>query len=142
MEGFYVDASHCLNIITLPETIKKARDQTYEQATVYRASSDDPSGRRARLTRDSSQSLRVHLHEGDASARDGVYDGSDRIQWDDGTQWHRIEISHEQASLMTRRPYIPVTFLFLACASALVSWVSEATIAVWSKRRGEAKRVA
>lgn len=132
MEGFYVDTTHCLNIVTLPETV--GRDKT-EQATVYRASSDDPRGHCANLTRVSARGARVRLYDGDSWTRDGIYNGSDCIIWNDGTRWHRLKISHTQASLMSRRPYIPMTFLFLVCTSAFFSWVSDATMVIYKKIR-------
>lgn len=129
-----MDASHCLAIITVsdPKT-------TGEEATVYRASPDDSQGIHARLTRASSRSSRVCLSQDDTVCN-GVYNGADRITWDDGTKWHRLEISNTQASLMTRRAYIPMTFLFMACLAALASWLSDATVAVWYKVRSVAKK--
>jgi hypothetical protein len=41
----------------------------------------------------------------------GVFNGVDTIQWSDGARWTRLKVTEPQYRFLTRRPYVPLTFL-------------------------------
>jgi len=48
----------------------------------------------------------------------GLYNGVDAIQWDNGETWRRIQMSATQFRMLTHRPYIPMTFLTFSILKA------------------------
>ena len=60
----------------------------------------------------------------------GVYQRDvDAIQWDNGDQWSRIQMSHQQYRMITRRPFIPLTFLAFMMLKDFATRSMEAVVA-------------
>lgn len=53
----------------------------------------------------------------------GLYNGVDTIHWDNGQTWRRVKMSGWQFHMLTRRAYVPLTFV---AAQALMSFVGRA----------------
>lgn len=108
MDGLYVDTHHCLRIVT--------RDWV-----VYTASKDDGWVGWMRLTTQTSNKW-VTL-ETEKTACQGVFNGADCILWEDGDKWNRLHVSYAQWDMMTRRPYVPMSFMFASSLYDLMCWV-------------------
>lgn len=51
---------------------------------------------------------------------EGVFNGVDTIRWSDGSRWTRLRVTEQQYRHLTRRPYVPLTFLALDLVDSLV----------------------
>ena len=68
---------------------------------------------------------------------EGLYNGIDTIQWNNNDTWRRVEMSILQFRLLTRRPYIPLTFVAMGVFQDAVRRGFAALFAtvIWMKLR-------
>jgi hypothetical protein len=89
MHGAYVDHQSHMILVSEPDA-----DNTHEVLTET-----------TRLVTLCHRSL-VQMDE-----EQGVFNGVDTIQWSDGARWTRLKVTEPQYRFLTRRPYVPLTFL-------------------------------
>jgi hypothetical protein len=61
---------------------------------------------------------------------EGIYNGVDSIRWSNGETWRRLQVSSEQAQVLLRRPYVPLTIVMLTLLRAMVTRASAVVLAV------------
>ena len=61
---------------------------------------------------------------------EGMYNGVDAIRWSNGETWRRLQVSSEQAQLLLRRPYVPLTDVMLTLLRAIATRASGVVLAV------------
>jgi len=115
MEGLYVDQLHCLQII-----VKHGSKEWIAYKSSPTAPSNDPI---VTITSKTSPRL-IELHS-QKKKLTGFFDGEECITWENGEKWHRMYMSNYQANFLIRRPYIPITFLFMAIVCSTASHVYE-----------------
>ena len=96
MEGLFVDSQHCLRIVT-------------QDWVVYTAAKED--GWLGTLRPTTPASARWITMQSPSHTERGVFDGDDVISWESGDKWHRLRMSYAQWELLTRRRYVPATFV-------------------------------
>lgn len=50
----------------------------------------------------------------------GLYNGADTIQWNNGDTWRRVQMSSHQFRMLTHRPYVPLTFVAFAVLKSVM----------------------
>lgn len=55
----------------------------------------------------------------------GTYDGAGRITWNDADKWQRLNMSDDQCRVLTRRPYVPLTFIVISLAWSLFAGMAD-----------------
>ena len=58
----------------------------------------------------------------------GVFNGVDTIQWSNGSRWTRLKVTESQYRFLTRRPYVPLTFLAFDLIRSVVRRLYECVV--------------
>ena len=111
MDGIFVDAGG--RLVVIPR-VSHANDVAWVYGVKDRDDAEyDPDGWKARMEKVGEG--RVTLVRADASD-DGEFESDHRIRWQSGDTWVRLQMSHEQIYLLTRRPYVPMTVVLMSGA--------------------------
>ena len=138
--GLYVNAAHCLQIVQAPD--RDAATVPRWKWTVCAATTASLHGKVMVIEADavpeedkvsSPTSVVLRCLDDETDGIRGSYDGDTQIlKWEDGDVWHPLHVSDMQASLMMRRPYVPITVLFLFCVQKVVAiggaWLRSALV--------------
>ena len=60
----------------------------------------------------------------------GMYDGTGCVLWEDGTTWNRVDMSYSQYRILSYRPFVPITLLFLRFLQNVMLAVKDRIVAV------------
>ena len=140
LEGVFVDPAFCMVLVsaTLPSTktgaarwdVYGSSASTEDEAIAWHGTlmhATPASGLGPGEVRWAEQPL-AHLTDssknvGTCRIVQGAPTGSmiERIEWSDGSVWTRLKVSSVQRYLLTRRPYIPLTVVFLMTVRTIVA---------------------
>ena len=110
MEGVFVDSEHCMRII-LPiggdawevHCVSRHSGTNVENTSTW-------TGRIVKIA--PSSKTWITFCYGDGSVN-GTYNGCDCISFENGDKWYRLHMSSTQYKILTYKPYVPLTFIFL-----------------------------
>ena len=108
MHGLFVDAQHCLRVVTPDGVVYATTAEDEWIGHVEMEGLDEKVGLFGNVT----------LTTPHGAVR-GVFDGEDCVTWDDGATWHRLNLSATQYHVLRRRTYVPLTFV---AASVVYGW--------------------
>ena len=112
MQGMYVDAASRMVLVLL--TGQRGDLSHYH---VYDCEATDPEGWSAICTRHADSAVELTGSKGEEGIGHVSDEGS--IVWDSGDVWHGVHMSALQFDLLTRRPYVPLTYLFIVAMHSL-----------------------
>ena len=113
MDGIFVDSRG--RLVVIPRVSPEARALWVYGVDDLDDDKYDPDGWTARLEKDPHEGHKVTLiRPGAEMCEQGECDSDRRVTWASGETWIRLQMSHEQVYLLTRRPYVPITLVLLS----------------------------
>ena len=131
MEGVYVDSDFRLVLVSASASDKEGKTIEWDIYGVR-----DNTGWNGKATRSTASPKWIDFTRTDGTTKKiirGTFDGVDRVVWDDGLKWNRIEASVDQFRILTYRPYVPLTLVFLVGIRLLFVWMYTSTSKVAAK---------
>ena len=114
MQGVYVDQRACMVI-----AVATRRHEGVVESIVYGMDPRTPDGDDAWTARCTLRDGHVKLFDADTGGA-GTQEETGEVVWESGNTWRPLQMSHAQFSLLTARPYFPMTFVaFLVVGSLL-----------------------
>ena len=100
MQGLYIDSTHNLKIL-LP--IDDHRTEVVDSSEKYETKNPHVIEKSKHIITWKTGSLCIN----------GYYNGDNCFKWENGDVWYLINMSPTQQYILTRKPYIPLTFLLV-----------------------------
>ena len=116
-----MDSQHCMRVV--PREPPGSTTWYVQGVDPYGTSSYDPQGWRAILR--SIEDTEAVVMEREGKTVLGQVVNKDRIVWDTGDTWSRLQLSYMQAHTLTTRPYVPLSLMILSGGKQVLYWMWE-----------------